>query len=102
MQLHYVKNEINLKYMLRLSYRYIFAGLLMFAGCMLVRLVLTGFICMVVQIIVGVVIYFGILIYFKDFRIKAIKRWLRGFKDKFIYMMINKVRAKILGNLARN
>ena len=34
-----------------------------------------------------VVIYFGILIYFKD---------------KFIYMMINKVRAKILGNLARN
>ena len=42
---------------------------------------------MVVQIIVGVVIYFGILIYFKD---------------KFIYMMINKVRAKILGNLARN
>ena len=53
----------------------------MFAGCMLVRLVLTGFICMVVQIIVGVVIYF---------------------KDKFIYMMINKVRAKILGNLARN
>ena len=87
MQLHYVKNEINLKYMLRLSYRYIFAGLLMFAGCMLVRLVLSGFICMVVQIIVGVVIYFGILIYFKD---------------KFIYMMINKVRAKILGNLARN
>ena len=86
MQLHYVKKEINLKYMLRLSYKYIFAGLIMLAGCMAVRLVLSGFICMIVQIIVGIVIYFGILIYFKD---------------KFIYMLINKVREKFLGNMVR-
>ena len=86
MQLHYVKKEINLKYMLRLSYKYIFAGLIMLTGCMAVRLVLSGFICMIVQIIVGIVIYFGILIYFKD---------------KFIYMLINKVREKFLGNMVR-
>ena len=87
MQLHYVKKEINLKYMLKLSYRYIFAGLIMFAGCMLVRLVFTGFICMVIQIIIGIVIYFGILIYFKD---------------KFIYMLISKIRERVLSKLVRS
>lgn len=87
MQFRYVKNEINLKYMFKLGIKYLFAGTVMFILCMLIRLVLSGFICMVVQILVGIVVYFGILIYFKD---------------KFIYMLINKVRNKFMGSLAKN
>ena len=86
MQMHYVKNEINLKYMFKLGIKYLFAGLIMFTACMMVRLVLSGVICMVVQIILGVLIYFGILIYFKD---------------KFVYMLIDRVREKFLGKLAK-
>lgn len=86
MQLHYVKNEINLKYMFKLGIKYLFASILMFIGCMSVRLVFSGFICMMLQIIVGVLIYFGILIYFKD---------------KFIYMIINKVKDKVLGKMPK-
>lgn len=81
-QLHYVRNEINLKRMFRLSYKYFFTGIIMFAACMLIQALLSGVVCIVVQIIVGACVYFGILIYFRD---------------PFIYLLINKVREKLIG-----
>ena len=83
-QLYEVKNEINLKRMLRISYKYIFSSLIMFGICCLLILFLNGFICMVSQIIVGAVVYFGILLYFRD---------------PFVYSLIDKVRVKILGKM---
>ena len=83
-QLYEVKNEINLKRMLRISYKYIFSSLIMFGICCLLKLFLNVFICMVSQIIVGVVVYFGILLYFRD---------------PFVYSLIDKVRVKILGKM---
>lgn len=87
MQFYYVRNEINLKEMLKLSLKYLFAAIVMFIGCMLVQIVLSGFTCMIVQIILGVCIYFGILIFFKD---------------EFVFLLIEKIRGKILGVLSRN
>lgn len=81
MQLYYVKNEINIKEMFKLCYKYLFAGIIMFICCMLIRLVLTGFICFTVQIIMGICVYFGILILFKD---------------EFVFLIINKIMGKIL------
>ena len=85
-QIYYIRNEVNLKAVFRLSYKYFFSGLLMFACCMLIQSMLHGMICVVIQIIVGVVIYFGILLLFKD---------------EFIYLLINKVKEKIQGILIR-
>ena len=87
MQFYYVRNEINLKEMLALSGKYLIAGLIMFVCCILVQIVLSGFICMLIQIILGVCIYFGILIFFKD---------------EFVYLLIAKVREKIFGALSKN
>ena len=85
-QIYFVRNEIDVKTMFKLSYKYFLAGIVMFACCMLVQFLLKGFICMVAQIIVGVVVYFGILILFKD---------------EFIYLLIGKKKKKVLGVLNR-
>ena len=85
-QIYFVRNEIDVKTMFKLSYKYFLAGIVMFACCMLVQFLLKGFICMVAQIIVGVVVYFGILILFKD---------------EFIYLLIGKIKEKVLGVLNR-
>lgn len=84
-QIYNVKNEINIKEMLKLSYKYIFAGVIMLACCMVVRIFLTGFVCAIVQIIVGVITYLVILI------------WL---KDEYIYMFIGKIREIIMKKIS--
>lgn len=83
-QIHLVKNEIDIKSMLKLSFRYLFAGIIMFVGCMFMGLFFRGFTCMVIQIITGVIIYFGILILFKD---------------EFIFLLIKKAKEKVLGSV---
>ena len=87
MQINYVKNEIDIKSMFRLSYKYFFAGIIMFGFCLLIQIMLTGFICMVVQIIVGILVYFGILILYKD---------------EFVYLLIDKLKTKFMGVLSRS
>lgn len=82
-----VKRYINLKKMFRLSYKYIFSGLIMFFSCMIVRLFLSGLICILVQIIVGVIVYFIILI------------WL---KDEYIYTFAKKVKEVIISKISLN
>ena len=85
-QCYYVKDEINLKEMFKLSCKYLFAGIMMFICCMLVRIICSGFICLVIQIIIGVIIYLGILIIFKD---------------EFIYLIVDKIKQKVLNVLKR-
>lgn len=79
-QIYFVKNEIDLKGMFKLSYKYLFSGIIMFVCCITVQAFLSGFICMLVQIIIGIIIYFVILIILKD---------------EFIYIFINRLGEKI-------
>jgi len=67
--------------MISLSYKYLFAGIMMFICCMVLQIFLSGFICFIIQIIVGVIVYFGILIIFKD---------------EFIYLLIDRIKQKVL------
>lgn len=85
-QCYYVKDEIDLKEMLKLSFKYLFAGIMMFICCMLVRIICSGFICFVIQILVGIIVYLGILIIFKD---------------EFIYLIIDRIKQKVLSVLRR-
>lgn len=86
MQFHYVRNEVNLKSILKMSYKYFFAGIIMFACSMFVQVFLSGFICVITQIAVGVIVYFGILIIFKD---------------EFIFLLLNKVKEKFSSTIFR-
>ena len=86
MQWHYVKHEINLKGMIKISYKYLFSAIIMFVCCKIVQMLLSGFMCFVVQIIVGIVVYMGILIITKD---------------EFVYLVLNGIRNKIVGVLSR-
>ena len=84
-QFNYVKKEINIKEMFKLSYRYIFAAVIMYAVCMLTKIFIsTGMTSIVVEVIIGVIVYLGILL---------------ALKDEYLYMIINKVRSKILGRV---
>ena len=73
--------------MLKTSYRYIFSGLIMFIGCMLVRLFLRGFICVVIQIIIGIILYFAVLIFLKD---------------DYVYSFIKRMRVVLMNKLNSN
>ncbi len=85
-QIYYVKNEINMKNMFKLCYKYVFASVIMFAFCLLVQLIMSGIISVVVQIIVGIIVYFGILILYKD---------------EFVYLLLDKLRTKFMAVLSR-
>ena len=52
----------------------------MFACCMIIRIFASGLICVLLQILIGVVIYFAILM---------------ALKDEYIYSFIGKIREKI-------
>ena len=80
MQFRYVKREIKVARMIKIGFRYLFASLIMFGACMLIRLFLKGTICFIVQIIVGAIVYFTILIIIRD---------------DFIFFLLQKVRDKI-------
>jgi len=53
---------------------------------MLVRIICSGFICLIIQIVLGVIIYFGILIIFKD---------------EFIYLIVDRIKQKFLNVLKK-
>ena len=86
-QWYFVKKEIKFKEMLKLSYKYLFSSIMMFVFCMFIRLFIKGIVGVIIQIAVGVIVYFGILILFKD---------------EFVYIFINKIREKITSILSRN
>ncbi len=87
LQIYYVRNEINVKDMINLSYKYLISSIIMFAFCMAVTLISSGMICVIIQIMLGIVVYFTMLILFKD---------------EFIYLLIGKVKNKIVAILSKN
>lgn len=86
-QMKQVGKYVNLKRIFKLSYKYIFSGLIMFIACMFIRLFFEGFICVILQIIVGVVVYFSVLIILKD---------------EYIYSFIRKLRKIIVNKISSN
>lgn len=66
-QLNNIKNEVDLKSIFKVSIKYLFAGMLMFVLCQIVKIFnLANAISIMVQIIVGAIVYFGTLIILKD------------------------------------
>lgn len=85
-QCYFVKDEVNLKEMFKASYIYLFSAIMMFICCMFVMLFCSGFVCFVIQIMIGIIVYLVMLIIFKN---------------EFIYLLIAKARDKIMGILKR-
>ena len=85
-QCYFVKDEVNLKEMFKASYIYLFSAIMMFICCMFVMLFCSGFVCFVIQIMLGIIVYLVMLIIFKN---------------EFIYLLIAKARDKIMGILKR-
>ena len=80
MQFRQLKNEISIKRVVKLSYKYLFASLIMFAACSLTKLIIsTGIISIVLQVAVGVMVYGFILI---------------RLKDEYLYMLLRKIYEK--------
>ncbi len=67
LQLKNIKNEIDLKSIFKVSIKYLFAGMLIFVFCQIVKIFnLSNAISIMAQIIVGAIVYFGTLIILKD------------------------------------
>lgn len=87
MQLRHVKDEINIKEMIQLSYKYLLAAIIMFIACNITKLIVsTGMISIILQVGIGVIVYGIVLVILKD---------------EYLYMFLNKVREKIVGRLAK-
>ncbi len=75
-QIYYVRNEINFKPLIRLIVRYLFASLIMFGICSIVKIfVKTGVLTIILQCSIGLLVYVGLLILLKD-------RFMRSIIDK--------------------
>ena len=99
-QIYFVRKEINFKTIIRNFVRYFISGLVMFIVCLIVRLMINTnmltsvilsitnnsmfikhVISIVLQVIIGGATYFGMLYIFKD---------------KYFYMIVNRVSVKLL------
>lgn len=101
-QAYYVRKEINFKDIIKLSYKYLFAGIIMYIACICVGNLLNlkvfsnmiydlannfnmkmsnmySTISIILKIAVGVIVYFGILI---------------GTKDEYVFVFINKLKTR--------
>ena len=104
MQAHYVKKEICFKGLLKTGYKYLLASIIMFVFCRLTQLIvysnvfsymisvmssnfditisnMTSVLSIVMQILIGVLVYIGILI---------------CLKDEYIYIVINKLKKRFV------
>ena len=80
-QFIFVRKDINLIRIIKLSFKYILAGFVMFIICLLIKEVIkNSLICIIVQVISGIIVYVICLILLKD---------------KFVLNIINKVKNKI-------
>ena len=87
MQIYYIRKDVPLKEMFESVPRYLVSGIIMFAFCQVVKIVVsTGIVSVFAQIIVGIIIYMITLLIFKD---------------EYLYLVINKVKEKFL-NKAKN
>lgn len=82
-ELYIIRKDINVKEVLKLGSNYMLAGLIMLITCMFIGITLgTSTATMVVQIIIGVIVYVGMLIILKD-------EYLKMFIDK-VKKILNK------------
>lgn len=87
-QLKNIKNEIDLISVFKISIKYLFAGLIMFAFCLVVNLLnLIGWTAIIVKIAVGMIVYFGLLLIFKD-------EYIYAFITKIFNIIKSKVKNK--------
>lgn len=82
-QVFYVRKDINWRPIIQLFVKYLFASLIMFAGCMLVEIFISaGLARLLIQCIIGVALYVGMLVLLKD---------------KFLFKIIDKIKEKFSG-----
>lgn len=104
MQAYYVKNEIKFKEIIKLSYKYLLSGIVMFACCIIARRLIysnvgiefftnisinlnlavsntMSVMAIILEVIVGVLVYMGMLILLKD---------------EYVYIFINKLKSRFL------
>ena len=66
-QIYLIRNDMSLKEILLLAYKYVIAGIIMFLVCLLIKVILgTSLKVMVLQILVGIIIYIVALLIMKD------------------------------------
>ena len=81
MQMFFVRRDFDIFEIIRLSKKYVIASIIMFVSCSIVKIFIKGnLVSTIIQVFVGVIIY-GIV--------------LLILKDKFIFEIINKIKAKI-------
>ncbi len=81
-QIWYVRKNIRWRPIIQLFVKYLFASTIMFIACCIIKLIInTGVISIVVQCIVGVLVYVGILFLLKD---------------KFLYRIVDTIKSKFL------
>ena len=86
-QIYFVKKDVKWKPLIRIAVRYLVASLIMFTACTIVKLLIsTGILSILLQMIIGTVVYVIMLIVFKDkflnTIIERIKSKLFDFKNK--------------------
>ena len=84
MQFKQLKNEVKFKTIVKLSYKYLFASIVMFIACNLTKIIVSrGIASIILQIVVGIAVYGFILI---------------RLKDEYLYMLLRKIYEKTTGN----
>lgn len=87
MQFRYVKDEIDIKELIKLSYKYLLASIIMFVVCSLTKIIVsTGMVSIILQMAVGIAVYGIVLIILKD---------------EYLYMFLSKMREKLVEKLAK-
>lgn len=83
MQFRQLRGEVKFKSIVKLSYKYIFASLIMFIACNLTKIFVSrGMLSIILQVIVGVIVYGIVLI---------------RLKDEYLYMFLRKIYEKTTG-----
>ena len=86
MQLYSVRKEINIIEMLKLSYKYLFASVIMFIICMFTKVFVSkGIVSIIVEVIVGALVYVSILLILKD---------------EYLHMFIDKIKNKVIERMS--
>ncbi len=82
LQIYYVRKEINIREMLKTGINYLFASIIMFIVCFIVKLFINvGILSIILQIVFGGLTYIGILLFLKDENLYVV---ISKLKDKFI------------------
>ena len=80
MQFRMLREDIKIRNVIKLSYKYIFASLIMFGACNLTKIIVSqGIASIMLQIGVGVIVYGFVLI---------------RLKDEYLYMLLRKIYEK--------